>query len=313
MWFDEIVKLIERISMMQNLHCIDVENKRYRDAKFVVDVEYCETSNDVVSRHVNKHVSIFDFRFLFNFYITHHFQFFINIMNQIEFFVDDCTNCYNARVANATLQNDDRRDVNFEISRIEKKTTTIQISIHCMSKFQLNAFYKISLLRSIINLRKKKNVLKTRKIDRELIYYRQLTSIIYYMQHEILFSLFFFSRNVKRASKWIAARMKRAIKQKLKIEQSNQKNEIDWIKKTFEKLNDDKFVRIFQFNTFSFSQSIESISISNFESISINKNVRWKKERRKIRRRDERNLNLNWMKIKTSNESFSVYTFSKFR
>ena len=41
--------------MMQNLHCIDVEDKKYRDAKFAVDVKYCETSNDVVSRHVNCH------------------------------------------------------------------------------------------------------------------------------------------------------------------------------------------------------------------------------------------------------------------
>ena len=39
--------------------------------------------------------------------------------------------------------------------------------------------------------KKKENVLKTRKIDRELIYYRELTSMFYHMQHEILFSLFF--------------------------------------------------------------------------------------------------------------------------
>ena len=89
--------------MMQNLYCIDVESKKYRDAEFAIDIEYCEISNDVASRHINKHVSIFYFRFLFNFYITHYFQFFIDIMNQIVFFANDRTNRYNIRVANATL------------------------------------------------------------------------------------------------------------------------------------------------------------------------------------------------------------------
>ena len=80
-------------------------------------------------------------------------------------------------------------------------------------------------------------------------------------------------------------------------------------------MNDDKFVRVFQFDTFSLSQSIESISISSFESTSINRNVRRRNDivARKARRRDERNLNMNWMKIKTFDESFFVYTFSSFR
>ena len=42
-------------------------------------------------------------------------------MNQIVFSAFNRTNCYNVRVANATLQDDDRRDVNFEISQNEKK------------------------------------------------------------------------------------------------------------------------------------------------------------------------------------------------
>ena len=72
------------------------------------------------------------------------------------------------------------------------KTTSIQVSIFCMSKFQLNTFYKILLLRSTINSQKRKqNVSKTRKIDRVSIYYRELISMFYRMHHEIRLSLFF--------------------------------------------------------------------------------------------------------------------------
>ena len=85
--------------------------------------------------------------------------------------------------------------------------------------------------------------------------------------------------------------MKRAMKHKQKIEQSNQKNEIDFIKEIFEKLNNNEFVRVFQIDTSSSNQSIKKTLISNSESISINKNVREKF--RRIHRRDERNLNLN--------------------
>ena len=94
------------------------------------------------------------------------------------------------------------------------------------------------------------------------------------------------SRLIKRAFERIATRTT-----KQKIEQSNQKNEIDFIKKTFEKLNDNEFVRVFQFDTSSSSSSTKKTSTSNFESISINRNVR--RKLRKAHRRDERSLNLN--------------------
>ena len=73
------------------------------------------------------------------------------------------------------------------------------------------------------------------------------------------------------------------------------KNDVDFIEKTFEKLNNDEFIRMSQFDSSSSSRSIEKTSISNFESISKNKNERRKNQIvvRKTRRRDERNLNLN--------------------
>ena len=63
-------------------------------------------------------------------------------------------------------------------------------------------------------------------------------------------------RSIRRAFERIATRTT-----KQKIEQSNQKNEIDFIKKILEKLIDDEFVRIFQFDTFSLNQSINRINI----------------------------------------------------
>ena len=219
-------------------------------------------------------------------------------MSQIEFFADDRTNRYNVRVANATLQNDDRRDVDFEISQneennIDSNFDSLQIRISVKRALQ-NIIVTINNHSSKKKTKRFKNTKsKSRKSRFDLFSRVNFNAFSYAFRRSDFVVIF--SRNVRRASKRIVERMKRAIKQKQKIEQSNQKDEIDFINFFFEKLIDDEFVRISQFDTFSFSQSIESISISNFESTSINRNVRRRNDivARKTRRRDERNLNMN--------------------
>ena len=248
---------------------------------------------------------------LFTFiYKTRVFTFNKNIINQFAFYTNDRINRHNARVANAA------HIVNFDILRddendIDSSFDSLQIAIS-VKRVLKNI---IATINNQFSKKRRKRFSNTKSKSRKSrfdLFSRVDFNVLSYVSRRFDFVVIF-SRNVKRASKRIAERMKRAIKQKQKIEQSNQKNEVDWIKKTFEKLNDDEFVRIFQFDTFSLSQSIESTSISSFESISINKNVRRRNERRRTRRRDKRSLNLNWMKIKTSNDSFSVYTLSNFR
>ena len=130
-----------------------------------------------------------------------------------------------------------------------------------------------------LETKKKKNSIRSR-VEFQIVSFNRNTSTT-------MIQVF---RSIKRAFERIATRTT-----KQKIEQSNQKNEIDFIKKNLEKLIDDEFVRIFQFDTFSFSQLIESTSISSSESISINRNVQRKNDivARKTRRRDERNLDMN--------------------
>ena len=114
-------------------------------------------------------------------------------MNQIEFFADNRTNRYNARVANATLQNDDRRDVDFEISQNEKNDIdssfdALQIRVSVKRALQ-------NITATINNQSSKKNALKTRKTNRAnrvLIYFRELISMFFHMFFDVLFSLLFF-------------------------------------------------------------------------------------------------------------------------
>ena len=212
---------------------------------------------------------------------------------QFVFITRKRVNCYNRRDENTIIQIDCRREIDFNISQNDENNVDsnfdllhIEISIkHVLQNI-------IVAINNQFTKRKKKRFKDTKNRSRIDLLSRVDFNVLSYATRSFAF-VFLFSRNVKRVSKQIVARMKRTIKQKQKIEQSNQKNEINWIKKTFEKLNDDKFVRIFQFDTFSLNQSIESTSISSSESISINRNVRRKNERRKTRRRDERSLNLN--------------------
>ena len=79
------------------------------------------------------------------------FNFYINIINQIVFFANNYTNRYNIRVANAILQNDNRRDVNFaqnDKNNIHSNFDSLQIRI------SIKRVLKISLLRSTINFQK---------------------------------------------------------------------------------------------------------------------------------------------------------------
>ena len=168
-------------------------------------------------------------------------------MNQFAFYTNDRINRYNIRVANAT------RIVNFDILRndendIDSNSDSLQIAISIKRVLE-------NIIVTINNQfqRKKKRFSNTKNKSRKSrsdLFSRIDFNVFLYVSRHFDFVVIS-SRNVKRVSKRIVERIKRTIKQKQKIEQSNQKNEIDWIEKTFEKLNDDEFVRIFQFNTFS--------------------------------------------------------------
>ena len=101
------------------------------------------------------------------------------------------------------------------------KTASIQISTHCKFEFQLNALYKMSLLQSIISFQKKRKRFKnTKNRSRIELLLRVDFNILLYVSRRFDFVVIL-SRNVKRASKRIAERVKRTIRQKQKIEQSN--------------------------------------------------------------------------------------------
>ena len=197
------------------------------------------------------------------------FTFNINIMNQFAFYTNDRTNCYNVRVANASLQIDDRRDVSFQISQNDENNLnlncdSLQIRISIKRVLQNfiattnNQFAKKKRKRSFDSAKKfvfakqfvfnffeiteKKRFKNTRNRSRiDLLSRIDFNVLLYAAQNLVI--VVFSSRNVERASAKIAALTKRAIKQK--IEHLNQKNDVDFIKKTFEKLNNDEFVRVF--------------------------------------------------------------------
>ena len=165
--------------------------------------------------------------------------------NFFVFVVNEIIDHHSRHAANKTLETHRRRKINFNISQndennIDSSFDSLQIRIS-IKRFLQDIIVTINNQSSKKRRERFKNTKNRSRID---LLSRVDFNVLSYATRNFAFVVLS-SRNVRRASKRIAARMKRAIKQKQKIEQSNQKNEIDFIKFFFEKLNDDEFVRMF--------------------------------------------------------------------
>ena len=163
-------------------------------------------------------------------------------MNQIVFFANDRTNCYNARVANVALQDDNRRDINFEISQNEKNNIdssfdSLQIRISIKRVLQ-------NIIVTINNqfLKKKKKCFKdTKRKSRFDLLSRVDFNFFSYVFRPFAFVILF-SRNIKRVSERIveqniarATRAKQTAK-KQKIENDDDVVDVDnYFKRNFAK------------------------------------------------------------------------------
>ena len=147
--------------------------------------------------------------------------------NQSVFTMKESIDTHRFRVAYNVRQANRRREIDFNISQndensIDSSFDSLQIRISAKRALQDIT----ATANNQLSKKKRKRFKNTKRKSRFDLFSRVDFNVFSYVSRRFDFVVIF-SRNVKRASKRIAERMKRAIKQKQKIEQSNQKNEVD--------------------------------------------------------------------------------------
>ena len=147
--------------------------------------------------------------------------------NQSVFTMKENIDIHRFRVAYNVKQTNCRREIDFNLSQndensIDSSFDSLQIRIS-VKRFLQNITVTIN---NQFSKKRKKRFKSTKRKSRFNLFSRIDFNVLSYIFRRFDFVVIFL-RNVKRASKRIVERVKRTIKQKQKIEQSNQKNEVD--------------------------------------------------------------------------------------
>ena len=147
--------------------------------------------------------------------------------NQFVFAVNEIIDRHSRYAANKTVKIHRRREINFNISQNDENSIDSSFdSLHVEVSIKRVLQNIIVTINNQFTKKKKKRFKNFKNIARFDALSRVDFNAFLYVSRRFVFVVNF-SRNVKRAFKRIVERMKRAIKQKQKIEQSNQKNEVD--------------------------------------------------------------------------------------
>ena len=147
--------------------------------------------------------------------------------NQFVFAVNEIIDRHSRYAANKIVKTHRRRKTNFNISQNDENNIDSNFDfLHVEISVKRVLQNITATINNQLTKKKKERFKNFKNIARSDALSRVDFNALSYVFRRSVFVVSF-SRNVKRAFKRIAERVKRAIKQKQKIEQSNQKNEID--------------------------------------------------------------------------------------